>query len=131
MALEVAREALEASVAEAAQAAPREACGLLLGEGGKIAEARPAANVALDPERRFEIDPQTLIDAHRSARGGGAKLVGYYHSHPSGPPEPSASDREQAAGDGKLWAIAAAGQVRFWRDEEDGFVPLSYALVEG
>jgi proteasome lid subunit RPN8/RPN11 len=130
MTLEVAREALEAMVAEAAQAAPEEACGLLLGESGVVVEAKPSTNVALDPTKRFEIDPQALIDANRSERGGGHELLGYFHSHPSGPPEPSATDREQASGDGKVWAIVAHGLVRFWRDEEEGFKPLSYTLVE-
>lgn len=126
----VVREAIEAIVAEAAREAPREACGLLLGEDGRIAEARACGNVALDPETRFEIDPQALIDAHRAERGGGPTLVGYFHSHPAGPPEPSAIDRAQASGDGKVWAIAAHGLVRFWRDEQDGFKPLSYTLFE-
>jgi proteasome lid subunit RPN8/RPN11 len=130
MTLEVAREALEAIVAEAAQAAPLEACGLLLGEGERIAEARACGNVALEPETRFELDPQALIDAHRAERGGGPTLVGYFHSHPSGSPEPSATDRAQASGDGKVWAIAAHGLVRFWRDEPGGFKPLSYTLFE-
>ncbi len=128
--LEVSHQALEAIVAEAARAVPEEACGLLLGAGGRITEARPASNVALNKARHFEIDPAALIDAHRAERGGGPELVGYYHSHPSGPPEPSATDREQAAGDGKVWAIAAQGMVRFWRDDPDGFEPLSYMLVE-
>jgi len=131
MELEVARQALEAMVAEAAQAAPDEACGLLLGEAGAITEARPAANVAFDPERQFEIDPQALIDAHRAERGGGPALIGYYHSHPSGPAEPSATDRDGASGDGKAWAIVANGLVRFWRDGDEGFEPLSYTLVDG
>ncbi|HTN15180.1 MAG TPA: M67 family metallopeptidase [Sphingomonadaceae bacterium] len=127
--LTVAHHALETIVAEAARAAPEEACGLLLGAEGRITEARPAANVAPDKVRHFEIDPAALIDAHRAERGGGAQLIGYYHSHPSGPAEPSATDREQAAGDGKVWAIAALGIVRFWRDGPDGFMPLSYTLV--
>lgn len=128
--LEVTRQALEAIVAEAARAAPEEACGLLLGIAGRVLEARPAENVAQDKARHFEIDPAALIDAHRAQRGGGPVLVGYYHSHPSGPPEPSATDRELAAGDGKVWAIAAQGMVRFWRDDPEGFEPLSYMLVE-
>lgn len=131
MELELARHALEAMVAEAAQAAPHEACGLLLGQSRRIEEARPAKNVALDPARHFEIDPQALIDAHRAERGGGPGLLGYYHSHPAGPPEPSATDRAQAAGDGRVWAIVASGLVRFWRDGEDGFEPLSYRLTDG
>lgn len=130
MTLEVAREALEAMVAAAAQAAPEEACGLLLGADGRISEAVAARNVALDPASHFEIDPQALIDAHRSERGEGPELVGYFHSHPTGRPEPSDTDREQASGDGKAWAIVAHGMVRFWRDTPKGFEPLTYAIVE-
>lgn len=130
MTLEVTRQALEAMVAAAALSAPEEVCGLLLGRDGKVMEARAAANVALDKSRRFEIDPQALIDAHRAERRDGPQLLGYFHSHPAGPPEPSAIDREMASGDGKLWAIVANGLVRFWRDEPSGFDPLSYSLVE-
>jgi hypothetical protein len=36
-----------------------------------------------------------------------------------------------AAGDGSIWAIAAAGDVTFWRDDEDGFVALSYIADDG
>jgi len=131
MTLEIAREAIEAIVADAAQAAPQEACGLLLGESGRIVQAKPCSNVAFEPETRFELDPQALIDAHRAERGGGAALLGYYHSHPSGPPEPSATDRAQASGDGKVWAIVAHGMLRLWRDDPEGFEPLSYVQVEG
>lgn len=130
MTLKVERKALEAMVTAAAQAVPLEACGFLLGVNGGIAEARPCPNIAPNPETHFEIDPQALIDARRAARAGGPDLIGYYHSHPSGRPEPSATDRTQAAGDGKVWAIVADGQVRFWRDEQGGFKPLSYILVE-
>ena len=131
MQLELASEALAALLAHAARVAPHEACGLLLGKGARITEARPAGNAAPDPARHFEIDPQALIDAHRAERGGGPRVIGYYHSHPMGPAEPSATDRAQAAGDGKAWAIVADGEVRFWRDGEDGFEPLSYGLVDG
>ena len=71
---------------------PQEACGLLLGREQAIASIRECANVHPQPERHFEIDPQALIDAHRAARSGGPEIVGYWHSHPVGPPEPSATD---------------------------------------
>jgi proteasome lid subunit RPN8/RPN11 len=129
MTLEVTREAIEAMLQEAALASPEEVCGLLLG-GDRIEQAAAARNVAAEPERRFEIDPQALIDAHRSERGGGPGLRGYYHSHPNGVQEPSATDRDLSNGDGKVWAIVANGMVRFFRDEPDGFAPLSYVLVE-
>lgn len=115
----------------AARAAhPREACGLLLGTGARIVEARPARNVHPTPETRFEIDPQALIDAHRAARAGGAAILGYFHSHPHGPPHPSATDRECAARDGRVWAIIAEDDVLFWQDGEAGFAPLSFAIIE-
>jgi proteasome lid subunit RPN8/RPN11 len=121
---------LDRLLAEAARAAPEECCGILLGCGGLIEDTRTAANVAADARRRFEIDPQALVDVHRAARNGGPHVLGYYHSHPNGPAEPSAVDRERAAGDGRVWAIVGQGGVTFWRDEEAGFVPLSYAIED-
>ena len=129
-ALHAARPAIEAIRAHARRAEPEECCGLLFGRPGLIEEARAAANVAEDPARRFEIDPQALIDAHRAARSGGANLIGYYHSHPKGSARPSVVDETMAARDGGVWAIAAADGVTFWRDGERGFEPLSYALED-
>ena len=63
-------------------------------------------------------------------RAGGPEVLGYWHSHPSGSPEPSATDRAQAPGDGRVWAIIApdgsGGTIGWWRDAPGGFVPLSY-----
>lgn len=115
---------------EARRAAPHEACGILFGRAGRVERARLCANVHPDPERHFEIDPKALIDAYRAERGGGAQVVGYYHSHPEGPAHPSATDRAMAPHDGKLWAIVAANAVSLWRDAEQGFEALSYGVVD-
>lgn len=116
--------------AAASAAHPREACGILLGEGNRITAACATANIHPTPTTHFEIDPQALIDAHRAARqGSGPQVIGYFHSHPVGPPEPSATDRASAAGDGRVWAIIAGGDVRFWRDAQAGFAALSYAVT--
>ena len=92
-----------------------------------------AADSQGEPRRHFEIDPRALIDAHKAERAGGAQVLGYYHSHPGGNAEPSATDRAQAAHDGKLWAIVAPTQggceVRFFRDGEERFEALSYAVL--
>lgn len=130
MELVVTSQALAAMRAHAAAAHPLEACGLLLGEGTCITEARAAANVHPAPAAHFEIDPQALIEAHRAARAGGPAVLGYYHSHPSGPAEPSATDRASAAGDGRVWAIIAGDAVRFWQDGEEGFVALPFACPD-
>ena len=129
MELEVTSGVIATLLAEAARAAPDECCGLLLGRAGRVEEARPAANVAPDPARHFEIDPAALFAAHRESRTGGLDLLGYYHSHPEGHPVPSATDCAHASGDSRAWAIVAGGQVAFWRDGEQGFEALSYVVV--
>lgn len=131
MEIELTSGAMATLLAEAASAAPAEACGLLLGAGRRIDEAQPAANIAADPLRHFEIDPAALIAAHRAAREGGAAVLGYYHSHPIGAAEPSATDRAQASGDGRIWAIIAGGEVRCWRDLPGRFEALSLRVAEG
>lgn len=119
----------ERLIAEARAAFPHECCGLLLGRFGRIQTLQPTANVHPDPSRHFEIDPHALIAAHKAARGGGPQVIGYYHSHPTGDPTPSATDRASAAHDGRVWAIVAGREVRFFRDGEEGFVALSYAVA--
>jgi proteasome lid subunit RPN8/RPN11 len=131
MKIDVTSEALAAMRAHAAAAHPREACGILLGEGGWITQARAAANVHPAPETHFEVDPQALIDAHRAARSGGPAVIGYYHSHPHGRAAPSATDRACASGDGAVWAILAGEDVTFWRDGEAGFTALPLCLNDG
>ena len=129
MAVAVTSAVLDALLAEARAAHPRECCGLLFGTAAMIAGHQPAANVHPMPETHFEIDPQVLIDAHRATREGRARLVGYYHSHPSGRPEPSATDCELAAGDGMIWAIMGQGHVALWLDGSNGFSALSYTKL--
>jgi predicted GIY-YIG superfamily endonuclease/proteasome lid subunit RPN8/RPN11 len=128
--LEVVADALTTIHAAAAAAHPLEACGILMGGDGRITEAVPTRNIHPAPATHFEIDPQALIDAHRAARSGGPELIGYFHSHPVGEPVPSATDRASASGDGRVWAILAGEEVRFWKDGEEGFVALSYTLAE-
>ena len=127
MPIELSSRLLETLLAEARVAHPRECCGLLLGEGERIERVLPTSNVHPAPQTHFELDPQALVDAHRAAREGGPQVVGYYHSHPEGPPEPSATDRAHASADGRIWAIVGGGEVRLWRDLPGGFAPLSRA----
>lgn len=130
MTIEVTREVLDALSKASARAHPKEACGILLGEGARIMRFVEASNVHQTPETHFELDPQALIDAHRAARTGDLTVLGYFHSHPMGTPEPSKTDQQSAARDGKIWAIAGEGRVTLWRDQADGFEPLSYARID-
>lgn len=101
------------------------------GGATQISAVVPAANVAADPARHFEIDPAALIAAHRAERGGGLALVGYYHSHPTGSVSPSPTDAAMASGDGRVWAIIGGGQVCFWQDAPNGFIALSTRADDG
>ncbi len=90
----------------------------------------PARNVHPDPARHFEIDPQVLIDAHRAARSGGPRVVGYYHSHPNGLARPSAADSALAANDGcDLGDNRGGPNHAVWRSGDAGFEALPYEVT--
>lgn len=112
------------------RAHPCEACGIFLGNGAQITALHETANVHPTPETHFEIDPQALIDAHRAEREGGLKVMGYFHSHPTGDPNPSETDKASSAGDGKVWAIIAGDRLMFWKDDPGGFLALPYTVTE-
>jgi proteasome lid subunit RPN8/RPN11 len=133
--LEIPRSALAALERHAAAAFPEECCGFLVGrpgaktEGVRVHEALPTDNEQPeDRHRRFLIRPETVLEAMRRARGRGLELVGYYHSHPDHPAEPSPTDRE-GAWPGVSYVIVPvssgrAGAARSWRLAADrsGFV---------
>ncbi len=127
MGLKISREALAGIRAGAAAAHPLEACGLLFGEGELIDGWQVADNVAAYPETEFEIDPAALFAALRAERANGPRLMGYWHSHPSGRVRPSSRDLDAAQDDGRLWVIVAGDDVAAWK------VALSdiYELEEG
>ena len=118
-------------IQEAVRAHPDECCGLLLGQGGLVTEARAAANVHPDPATHFEIEPAVLLAAHRAARNGSLQVLGYYHSHPNGRARPSPADQAAAARDGRVWAIIAGGGVTWWHDLPGGFEPLPMPIAPG
>ena len=120
MRLEISSTLLTRLLTEARDSPAREICGLLFGSAARIEGAESCANVAADAERSFEIDPAALFAAHRAARGGGPRLIGHYHSHPSGVASPSARDAEAAMGDGALWLILTGDEARLWRTERAG-----------
>ncbi|WP_343519354.1 M67 family metallopeptidase [Sphingomonas sp.] len=128
--LAISSDILNEIVQKCKAAAPREACGLLFGADGVISTWTETANVAADPLRHFEIDPAALIAALRAERHRGPRLLGYWHSHPSGDAAPSATDAAMAAPDGKLWLIVGGGAITAWRAVENGAAHGRFAPVE-
>ena len=131
--LEISSAALHRIITTAHADPAREVCGLLFGDDAWIERAEPCANVAADPKRTFEIDPAAHFAALRAERAGGAKLIGYWHSHPSGDVRPSAADAAMAAADGKVWLIVAGSEIGVWRadgaDTHCRFTAVPYRIV--
>lgn len=131
MALEISSTLLARLLNEAANSPDREVCGLLFGSAARIEAVEICDNVAVDPGRHFEIDPAALFAAIRAERAGGPILLGYWHSHPNGRAEPSATDAASAMGNGALWLIVARPDARLWRNDQPGsFQAVDLVCVE-
>lgn len=137
----VAKSALEVISGTTRRAHPEEGCGFLIGPSAKkVTEAWTAMNQHPDPDEkghRFRIDPGDLLVVERKLDGGDEVLVGFFHSHPGGPPEPSETDLE-LAWPGYLYLIQDArggepGEVRGWRlsDDRSGFDEVDVVEAEG
>lgn len=127
--LAITRRHLEAVERHAAAAYPEECCGFLLGRAGEdgvlVERVLPARNEhAESPGCRFLIAPETVLAARREARGLALEVVGYYHSHPDHPAEPSEHDLADAWPNVSYLIVpvegGAAGAARSWRLREDG-----------
>ncbi len=104
----------------AREMAPEETCGLLFGNNGTVSSFKATKNVARNRLHHFEIDPVDLIAAERAMRYNGPKIIGYYHSHPSGAIEPSKTDAAMASPDDRIWLIINGHAAAAWRSVENG-----------
>jgi proteasome lid subunit RPN8/RPN11 len=149
------REALTAIVAHARRDAPNECCGLLVGRGPAdaegpanagphgplILEAIPASNGAADPTRRYEISPIDYFAQIRrcrrinTAQSERFAVVGAYHSHPRGSPEPSETDVEQAFRDFVFVIVGLGGssggmEIGAYTFDGDTLTPVPLIVVD-
>jgi len=92
---------------------PHEACGALIGTGDGenqpwlVEEIRPAPNAHTDDhKRRYLIPPDFQMQVEKYARETDRDVVGFYHSHPDHPADPSEYDRTHAW-PGYLYLICA------------------------
>ena len=81
---------------------PNECCGILFGseaDGSHIVKAlKPIDNARESTEQyhRFLITAENMMQAELEARKLGLEIVGFYHSHPDHPAQPSDYDRDHA-----------------------------------
>ena len=116
----------------AKEAYPEECAGGLVGmdvgEMKIVVDVWPAQNTHEDERsRRFLIEPLQIKEFEERVRERGMDLLGFYHSHPDHPAEPSEYDREHA------WpyysyVIASVGEdgvggLRSWvlKDDRSGY----------
>jgi len=124
---------LDRIAAHARAEAPNECCGLLVGRGDCVDEAVPSANIASDPQRRYEIDPRVHVALIKRCRGTPAEVAGAYHSHPHTAAIPSETDLAQAF-EQFLFVIAGPVtgptplEIRAYRLREGNFRPVRLVL---
>jgi proteasome lid subunit RPN8/RPN11 len=109
---------IEDVIAHAEQDAPDECCGLLVGHSLVIEEAVRTTNLERGPTR-YRVDPAEHLALVKRLRGTGREVVGAYHSHPTTPAVPSASDVSEAFYPEFVYVIVSLEgtdpQVRAWR----------------
>lgn len=119
----------EATIEHAREGSPQEVVGLLAGdrseERSTVTRRYPAENAAETPRTRYEIAPAEELALLKRIEAAGLDVVGFYHSHPEGPPAPSETDARLAAWPGHSYVIVSlAGeepQVGSWRWSGDTF----------
>jgi proteasome lid subunit RPN8/RPN11 len=95
-------EALAAQIrAHGVETYPHECCGAILGTDADDARTvhglMPLQNRRDDsPRNRFEVTPDDVRLAEKTAMAKNLDLIGWYHSHPDAPARPSEFDREHA-----------------------------------
>lgn len=113
----VAREVLD----HALEVAPDECCGVLLGpEEGHVTRVLRAENVHEDARTRYQIDPETMLEAVELEDAGKAVVVGFYHSHPRGAAAFSDEDRARGAWEGRDYLLISLSPLTFVAGRWDG-----------
>jgi cysteine synthase B len=104
---------------------PDECCGVLLGRGnGTVIDTwRLDNSTDLERRRRFLIGPDDYRRAEARAAERGLEIVGFYHSHPDHPAEPSAFDLAHAWPNLSYTIVSihagAPREMRSWRLRAD------------
>ncbi len=98
--LTIGKELAEKIRAHGVETYPHECCGALLGKDSEPREILglfPLINRRDDsPRNRFSVSTADVVEAEKIARQQGLDVVGWYHSHPDHPAQPSQYDRDHA-----------------------------------
>jgi len=73
------------------EGSPLEVCGILGGLNYAISAIYPMTNIDASA-KHFRMDPREHANVMEDLWRRGLEMVAFYHSHPAGPPHPSAED---------------------------------------
>ncbi len=116
-----------------------EVCGILGGrydgERTVVESAYPAENVADVPEVRYRIDPEEQLEIVEGIEEEGGDIAGFYHSHPAGPAQPSATDAARATWPDLSYVIVSLDGYPFvgswrWRADAETFEGERVAIAD-
>jgi proteasome lid subunit RPN8/RPN11 len=132
--VQIKREILEAIVRQAKEEAPRECCGLLMGEDEIVTHHRPMKNVS-ESNVRYAMEAQALFQFFKDLRAANQKHLGIYHSHPASEAYPSETDiRESFYPDCAYFIVSLMNPgsplVRAFRLLSDGVEELAITGVD-
>lgn len=119
------------------EAYPHECCGALIGRDGVVTATAALPNVTDEgPRRRFRVSDHDYLAVQRAADAAGQELIGFYHSHPDHPAEPSQYDLDHAFPSFAYVIVAVAsgadGDLRSWvlKDDRSAFHEQSVAVAQ-
>jgi desampylase len=134
-AVRVARADLDAVLAHAREGAPLEVCGALVGRREEddivVERVLRTGNAHATPRVNYLIPPEELLAiVLRAEDEWGSEVVGFYHSHPAGPPHLSKTDHAWASWSGAVyllqWLAPKVGVGAWtWNEQEKEFAPLA------
>ncbi len=137
--IELTRPTYDGIVSHAYDGGEEEVCGVLAGPQGagadpsRVTRRYEATNVADAPRTRYLIDPEEQLELMERAEDDDLDVVGFYHSHPTGPTRPSETDAVRATWLDRSYVICALDGHPFvgswrWRGDAAGFEQETVAL---
>lgn len=105
---------LQAMFSHAQACLPNEACGLLAARDGRVLRVYPVANATPSPFA-YTMAPVEQVRVMSEIEAQGWEIAGIFHSHPSGPPTPSAADVRQAYYPESAYLILAPDESGEWK----------------
>ncbi|WP_430505903.1 desampylase [Haloparvum sp. PAK95] len=137
--IEFTRDAYDDVVYAGYDGGSEEVCGVLAGEyddeRSRVTDTYATENAADTPEIRYYIDPEEQLAVIEEIEESGLDVVGFYHTHPAGPTQPSETDADRAAWPDYSYAICAFDGYPYlgswrWRGDDEAFEQEIVRVVE-